>query len=322
MHRSRDNDSKALSRNSSATSLEQRKVSVEELPMLLESNDIGRRRNDGLYYSMVHHEAIDIVDNSSKRNEGDMDNVYKSLQLLNDHLSQFQSSVVVGKSGCDENEDEVGDVKRKGDDDTSSYDDNGHVIVSSASDVSTRDRSRSRDNMRAILPSHRVDCDDDYNDDHDDDDDDDDSNVNYLHEQYDDFKEQMMHYKKKKKKLDNDAHASSRDDVDAASFNDSAIEATGNSARIEKEQKSRVRRQIEESIRFNTQQQQQVPTTHHPHPHPSSHNHSHHHIHHQPKGDDNKSGQLQLRRMGALAAALDAGDAVGKLMAEMLISSR
>ena len=50
-------------------------------------------------------------------------------------------------------------------------------------------------------------------------------------------------------------------------------------------------------------------------------NYSHHHIHQQ-QGHDSKSGQLQLRRMGALAAALDAGDAVGKLMAEMLISSR
>ena len=303
MHRSRDNDSKVLSRNSSAISLEPKKLSLEELPMLLESDDVGGRRqnhdHDGLY-SMLHHGATTAIVDNAKGNEGDMDNVYKSLQLLNDHLSQFQSSVVVGKSCCDDDDDddddEIGDVKWKGDN-ISSYDDNGHVIV----------------------PSSDLDDDNDI---------DDDSNVKQVHEQYHECKGLTMQYKKNKKnkkktQLDNnDLHVSNRDDVVVTSSNSSSSETTtsGNSSRMEKEQKSRVRRQIEESIRFNTQQTQlqQVPPPPH---HPSSHNYSHHHIHQQ-QGHDSKSGQLQLRRMGALAAALDAGDAVGKLMAEMLISSR
>jgi hypothetical protein len=285
--------------------LEQKKLSLEELPMLLESDDVGGRRknhdDDGLY-SMIHHGVKTAIVDNAKGNEGDMDNVYKSLQLLNDHLSQFQSSVVVGKCGCDDDnddgnddddddndDDEIGDVKRKGDN-ISRYDDNGHVIVPSS----------------------------DLNDGNDIDDD---SNVKQFHEQYHECKGQTMQYKKNKKKTktqldNNDLLVSNRDDVVVTSSNSSSSETTtsGNSSRMEKEQKSRVRRQIEESIRFNTQQiqLQQVPP---------SHNHSHHHIHQQ-QGHDSKSGQLQLRRMGALAAALDAGDAVGKLMAEMLISSR
>ena len=296
MHRSRDNDSKVLSRNSSAISLEQKKLSLEELPMLLESDDVGGRRknhdDDGLY-TMMHHGVTTAIVDKAKGNEGDMDNVYKSLQLLNDHLSQFQSSVVVEKCGCDDDDcndnddnDEIRDVKRKVDN-ISRYDDNGHVIV----------------------PPSDLDDDNDI---------DDNSNVKQVHEQYHECKGQTMQYKKNKKTQlhNNDLHVSNRDDVVVTSSNSSSSETTtsGNRSRMEKEQKSRVRRQIEESIRFNTQQTQlqQVPP---------SHNHSHHHIHQQ-QGHDSKSGQLQLRRMGALAAALDAGDAVGKLMAEMLISSR